>query len=291
MSKYTTEVRFICENYAGLTESEGQSNVNKIIAESRDKVFDFDFPIYDESYRSVLETKILKHYYTREIGCETVGLWKHFLDMKMNEIMPYYNQLYESATLDFNPLYDCDYSTTSSRDIGHDEKTTNASKEDYSNSGTRTDNLTEQEKINSTRTDNLAHHDTTVSSSSSKDKYSDTPQGALTNVENETYLTNARIIDENGNVTNDGTNTGTQSNDSDRNRTNSGTQKTDTNGNRNENKNGTRNFNSTDEYIEHVAGKRGSASYSKLLTEYRDTFLNIDLMVIDELSGLFMNLW
>lgn len=291
MSKYTTEVRFICENYAGLTESEGQNSVNNIIMASRDKVFDFDFPIYDESYRSVLETKILKHYYTREIGCETVGLWKHFLDMKMNEIMPYYNLLYKSATLEFNPLYDCDYSTTSNRNIGHDEKTSNQSKEEYNNSGTRTDNLTEQENVNSTRTDNLAHHDTTVNSDTSKDKYSDTPQGALTNVENETYLTNARIVDDNGTVTNDGTNTGKQDNDTDRTKTNTGTQKNDTSGNRTGNEDGTRNYNSTDEYVEHVAGKRNGVTYSKMLTEYRDTLLNIDMMVINELSSLFMNLW
>lgn len=291
MSKYTTEVRFICENYAGINQSEGQSSINSIIANSRDKVFDFDFPIYDESYRSVLETKILKHYYTREIGCETVGLWKHFLDMKMNEIMPYYNQLYKSATLDFNPLYDCDYSTSSSRDIGHDEKTTSDTKEGYTSNSTRTDELNEKENIDSTRTDNLAHHDKTDSSDTSKDRYSDTPQGALDNVENNTYLTNARIIDDSSTVTNDGTNTGTQKNDSERNRTNTDTQKNDVNGNRNENKNGTRNFNSTDEYIEHVTGKRNSVTYSKMLMEYRETFLNIDMMVINELSSLFMNLW
>ena len=263
MGKYTTEVRFICENYAGLSESKGQNSVNEVIKASRDKVFDFDFPIYDENYRSVLETKILKHYYTREIGCETVGLWKHFLDMKMNEIMPYYNQLYKSATIEFNPMYDFDYNTTSNRNIGHDETTSNQSKEEYSDS--------------ETRTDNLAHHDTTVNSDTSRDKYSDTPQGALTNVENETYLTNARIIDDNGTVTNDGSNTGTQKNDN--------------SGNRNGNESGTRKFNSTYEYVEHVSGKRNGITYSKMLMEYRDTFINIDIMVINELSDLFMNLW
>ena len=55
------------------------------------------FPIFDENYRSVLETKILRHYYTREIGFETVGLWKHYLKTKLNEIMPKYNKLYEAS--------------------------------------------------------------------------------------------------------------------------------------------------------------------------------------------------
>ncbi len=108
MSKYTTELRFICESLAGLTESQGYDQVNWIIEQAAPKIFSFDFPIFDESYRSVLEKKILKHYYTREIGLETYGLWQLKLDTKMNEIMPYFNQRYKSETLEFNPLYDFD---------------------------------------------------------------------------------------------------------------------------------------------------------------------------------------
>ena len=106
MSKYTTEVRFICESYAGLSDSVGLTNVNTVLQNSVDKVFDFDFPIFDENYRRPLEIKILKHFYTREICAETVGLWKLWLNDKLNVIMPYYNQLYSSTLLEFNPLYD-----------------------------------------------------------------------------------------------------------------------------------------------------------------------------------------
>ena len=51
MSKYTTEVRFICENSAGLSESEGADNVDSILDKCWNKVFNFDFPIFDENYR------------------------------------------------------------------------------------------------------------------------------------------------------------------------------------------------------------------------------------------------
>ena len=108
MSKYTTEVRYICETAAGYHESQGYHSINKIISKARSKIFDFSYPIFDEKYRGVLETKILRHFYTREIGLETVALWKHFLDRKLNEIMPYYNQLYRSELLEFNPFYDID---------------------------------------------------------------------------------------------------------------------------------------------------------------------------------------
>lgn len=112
MARYTTEVRTICEHYAGLDEMAGGSRVNEIIEASRDKVFDFWFPVFDEAYRSVIETKILRHYYTREIGFETVGLWKLKLETRLNEVMPYFNQLYESTLLEFNPFYDVDVTVT-----------------------------------------------------------------------------------------------------------------------------------------------------------------------------------
>ena len=104
MSKYTTEVRYICENYANPSESKGYNSVQSILDDSWDKVFDFDFPIFDENYREPLCKKILKHFYTREICEETVGLWKLRLDDRMNEIMPYYNKLYESELISIEPL-------------------------------------------------------------------------------------------------------------------------------------------------------------------------------------------
>ena len=114
MSKYTTEVRFICEQAAGKTESTGLSDVNDVISAAWSKIFE-NFPIYNESHREELCTKILRHYYMREICAETVALWKLWLNERMAEIMPYYNQLYESAELKYDPLIDVDYKTEHNR--------------------------------------------------------------------------------------------------------------------------------------------------------------------------------
>ena len=108
MSSFTTSVRSICEMYTTKQRS-GYMAIPDIIDKAVPKVFDFDYPIFDESYIRVLENKILLHYYTREIGEETVGLWKLRLMSRLNDIMPYYNQLYESALLKYNPLVDVDY--------------------------------------------------------------------------------------------------------------------------------------------------------------------------------------
>ena len=52
MSKYTTEVRFICETVSGHTDSTGFDDVDTVIADAIPKIFNFDFPIFDESYRT-----------------------------------------------------------------------------------------------------------------------------------------------------------------------------------------------------------------------------------------------
>ena len=242
MSKYTTELRFICESKAGLSDSVGFDQIDDVISNSWNKIFD-NFPIFDESYRSVLCSKILKHYYTREISAETVGLWQLWLNTRMGEIMPYYNKLYESALLEFDPFKDTNYSRNHGGTFTGDTVRNGRSEIDVDNSVTSN------------------------GTSNSKNLFSDTPQGAITNIENESYLTNATLIKD--------TDTNTTNTDG-----NSTTQNTETTG-----------ITNTDNWIETIVGKQSTVSYSKLLQEFRDTFLNIDVMIINDLSDLFMNLW
>ena len=63
-----------------------------------DNNFDFQmnsYPIFDENYRETLNNNILHHYYENEIGFETAPLFRFYLNQKLNEIMPYYNELYK----------------------------------------------------------------------------------------------------------------------------------------------------------------------------------------------------
>lgn len=63
-----------------------------------DNDFDFQltgYPIFDENYRKTLNNNILHHYYENEIGFETAPLFRFYLNQKLNEIMPYYNELYK----------------------------------------------------------------------------------------------------------------------------------------------------------------------------------------------------
>ena len=267
MSKYTTEVRYICENQANLTESKGYNDIDTILTTAAPRIFNFSFPIFDEQYRLPLEKKILKHYYVREIGFETVGLWKHFLDMRLNEIMPYYNKLYESALLTFNPLQDTNY--------------TREHTGEGTSTGRGTSSLTGGETIESetTETGTITDSGTTSNSNTRVSKYSDTPQGGLTGLMADQYLTSAESIAD----TQAGTNGNT--------RTLNTTHGVDESRSKSETGNTTNNVSTTDEYLETIIGKTGSTSFSKLLKEYRETFLNIDLMIINDLADLFFGLW
>ena len=256
MSKYTTEVRFICETAAGYDESKGYSDIETIIAAARSKIFDFSYPLFDQNYKSVIETKILRHFYTREIGAETVGLWKHFLCRKLNEIMPYYNKLYQSELLEFNPFYDVDYTREGNRE-GEDTNTnTRTGTGKSTDSGTERLNVKDEPK------------------SDAWEYFSDTPQGGVDGLASMEYLTNATHSTASGSgsnrddVTTFGKIVDTTSSDTE---------------------NGQKN--TTEEYLEHVHGKQGSTPYSELLQKYRETFLNIDMQIINELEPLFMGLW
>lgn len=347
MSKYTTELRFICENLCGYTDSQGLSKVEEIISKSAPLIFDFDYPIFDEDYKIPLEKKILRHYYLREIGFETVGVWKLKLNDKLNEIMPYFNQLYESELLKFNPLIDVDVKTTSNTagkgntDFSQSDSKTTAETEtkkdvfssaehsafDSSKTGTASGQSTSEDTADGTLTNSSTSSNSGTTSDSStssknyndKDEYSDTPQGSLGNLENLTYLTNARhkhgdssdtttakgsssgelsssSTDTSKNTaknkaTNSETTSGTETSTNDKTFNSTDSADSSRNGSASGELSSNTSTSNTQDYVENVIGKRGAQTYSAMLNEFRKTFLNIDAMILDELSDLFMTIY
>ena len=309
MSKYTTEVRFICENSAGLSESEGADNVDSILDRCWNKVFNFDFPIFDENYRQVLCRKILKHYYTREIAHETVGRWKLALNAKLNEIMPYYNQLYKSELLEFNPFYDVDL--TRSREGSGTRDTTGSTSNTSTESGTNTKTDTVTSKETSSDTSNSTESNTskttesnsnnTVTNDNTLNRFSDTPQNSMDTqgIADSVPLTTVTKVNEDINVNSTGSSTvdvtGSKTGKVDSSGSVNKTINDTVKGNDSREINGsgtsTENINSTDKYIETVRGKQGTESYSNMLMKFRETFLNIDMMIIEDCSDCFFTLW
>lgn len=201
MSKYTITIRKLIQN---------GFNFNL-----------YNYPIFDENYRGILNKKILDHYLMSEIGLETPALFNHYLGSKLNEIMPYYNTLYQKQALLLSKLENNVNLTESfNRNIENES------------SGTST------------------------GASDGKTLFEDTPQGRLvqSTMENMDHATNINF---------------SKSNDS---------------------SSSTSNGASTEDYIKTIMGNNGGKYNFEILNEIKNNLLNIDLLIINELSDLFMGI-
>lgn len=103
MSVYTVQLRHIVVSLTGNMPPD--TKLRDRIETARSQIFDFDYPIWNENARKNLETKIINNYLMEEIGLETYELWQHYLEVKMNEIMPYYVDKYNSIYPYIGKLY------------------------------------------------------------------------------------------------------------------------------------------------------------------------------------------
>lgn len=283
MSVFTTEVRFICENAAGLSNSANYVDTQSIIELARPKIFNFSYPIFDEAYRKTLETKILYHFYTREIGFETVSLWKLKLQTKLNEIMPLFNQRYKSALIKFDPFNDTNLSHTHTKNSDksiNSEQNLNASNSSETDTTNNT-NETQTDSATNTETRNLSNSTNTTNAGN------DTPQGMVTNVTQLKYL--SEYTENNANQTNTGTISNATSNNANNSSSNVLNEKIS--GNNSSDSTVNTGANEKETYQELLSGKSSGESYSTRLQQFRETFLNIDMEVIESLNTLFMGIW
>lgn len=138
-----------------------------------DNNFDFqmtNYPIFDENYRETLNNNILHHYYENEIGFETAPLFRFYLNQKLNEIMPYYNELYkvQKKLIDDNLLLN---------NVNLQEEL----------QGSNTNNTTTTGSSTSQSTNNGI--------SNNKNLFQDTPQGQIsqTDIDNQKWATNLTL--------------------------------------------------------------------------------------------------
>lgn len=314
------------------------------------------YPLFNENYRETLNTKILRHYWFHEIGAETADRFNFYLETKMWEIMPYYNQMYESELLELDPLTTENMTDTEKRiftgsrinnttgtdshtldktttDTVEGKKTnTGTVKNDGSTSedSTRTDNLQQTINTDQTTTNNLTTTTTNESDGTGTNTtegtkssiFSDIPQAPQSATENYATTRTNDTTNESSNTTtheegNGSTqNTGTVTIDGEQTTSNTETVTTDTKGtssntqtndlteNTSETSNGTskddfdRNYSenqnrndSENETIEHTRVGYNNIPAVELLKKWRETFLNIDMMIIEELRPLFMEIY
>lgn len=75
---------------------EEKTNIYGLASGARSTIFDFDYPLSTHINREEFEVLILKHFIMRRIGFDTPTAFKLALEVKMNEIMPLYNKLFDA---------------------------------------------------------------------------------------------------------------------------------------------------------------------------------------------------
>lgn len=256
MSKYTTQIRFIVEMHS----PEGLPIVERI-EQALPVIFNFDYPIWDTSYKRTLEKKIIMHYFNKEICSETYGLWKLYLQERLNLIMPYYNELYQTIANKYDWLEDIDVTETY---LGNKDSTGNVK-----------DNLTgvvsDQGKD---ITDSTLNEDNTLNTTTTgKDLRSDLPQANYNGLDYGTEMHDTSSTDNNV-----GSHDATTKVTVDKNNTTNTTSNTTTD----------TTSNTKDNFTRTNKGLNGARSKTQLNLEYRQSLINIDKMVIEELKDLFM---
>ena len=141
--------------------TDDKTKIKDLAKVGRTKIFDFDYPLSDKISKKEFECMILNHYLTRRIGFDTPTLFKIQLNVKLNEIMPMYNKMFDSID---------------GWDIFKDgEKTTRYG--------------TDNREINSTSNTENTLHNKSNSENISDRRYSDTPQNELQNIRDGKYVT------------------------------------------------------------------------------------------------------
>lgn len=204
--------------------------------------------------REELNKKILNYYKYKEIGFETVGRFLDELEISLNEIMPYYNQLFFSADQDYNIIYNVDYKRTIDRDLSGNTTSTSTG-ETTSNSSDST---------NTSTTTNLYN----------KNVESDTPQSQLgiTNKQIDSVDYANKVVWNKDTTEQSGSSTGTATTTADSTASGTGTNK------------------ELESTIETTKGNFGVVSAQDLIEKYRKLIINIEQMIINDprITELFM---
>lgn len=237
------------------------------IIESGVKLWDFDYPsFYQGADKAAFEQKVIDHFWLRQIGTETVGRFLHYFRRTVREIMPLYIQRYESVELmkdpEIRPLdnYNMieeyegeDSSTGSTATSGTDSTTTK-------HSANANDQITGQEK--------------------KTDAHSDTPQSQLIWPENpvlgDIQVEYASDVTQGATYNNEG-----KTSQAEENGTTSGSSESETESS----ETGTKKHKLT------RRGNIGVTTYAQLLQGYRETFINIDMEIINELESCFLGVY
>lgn len=165
-------------------EKEVPTKINNLAKEGREKIFDFDYPLTSNITKEDFECMILNHFLMRRIGFETVLSFKIQLNVKLNEIMPMFNKL-------FDLIYDENGFGEITKRKGFDNRVVD-------NTSNTTNEMT---NVSSTEHQNISDR-----------RGSDTPQNELDNIRQGKYVTEYHYDTDNSSSEDTSTSNGTSQN-------------------------------------------------------------------------------
>lgn len=153
----------ILESYVNYSKNDSETTkIKDMWKEGRTYLFDFHYPLSIETKEN-FEHNIINHYLMRRINFETVNLFKIMLENKLNEIMPKYNILF--SKLNGWDIFKADTTTREYKDSGI---TSNSTTQHNTSSGSTSSNGS--------------------SENSGDSAYSDTPQSQITDIADNSYI-------------------------------------------------------------------------------------------------------
>ena len=199
MATYTMPLKAIIEQP---TQNRNDLTLKQRLEVGRVNLFkDIDYPIFNENYRSEFESKFIRYFYNKEIGFETESLFKFELETWLQINMPYYNQLFESELLEYDPLtniamqFDQDLKADTTMDTTKDsqeDSTTKSSTQSSFEHDTKRDSQTDtlsnrtQNTKTDTTTDVTGHSNTDTTQDSNTTSTTDTTSNSDTHTESNT---------------------------------------------------------------------------------------------------------
>jgi hypothetical protein len=288
MASYTMQLREYIEMWS---QEEEDKPIRDIIETGRPQLFNFDYPLFTLDYKKDFETKFIRNFYFSEIGFETEESFKFHLENWLNLNMPFFNNLFKSELIEFDPLTNTKLDSTLNKTI---DRTQNDQRDITQHSTTSGTSNTQADATSNTNVTSGSDSTENVDDSRfNRQLDSDTPDNRLSitpNADGSGTIEYASKISENKETdSRDVTKHATGTNDSETtdHATNDVTASSETNGTSGDTLDST--IHQTDAETKNQSGKIGSQSYSQMLTEYRETFLRIEKQIFAEMrKELFM---
>ena len=186
MAKYTIDLRKIIDNYYSREEVESWFKdyciENYLTPVQVETILNANIWSKDR-----LASKIVDHYYMREIGYETIGLFKPYAKVYMQEIMERYLPLIYSNSIEYNPLINVDYTESFTRNINGSGESESSSSN--SASGLSVNSDTPQGQISK---ENILAGNFASNTGASETESSITDSSSNSNQTEETYTKNVK---------------------------------------------------------------------------------------------------